>query len=290
MFGLLTRRPRPSVRAPRRTQLTVERLETRYCPAPVITSFTATVTSGKSVTLTGTLTDGNPSSVSVAFSGVMSGSTTADANGNFSYTANATGLGTVSAVGTDAQQLTSNTAQAQVAAAKPSLTLYYSIVTQTKVVLTGTVTAGTAGGLTVSFTGVVSGSTITKSDGTYLTTLNASGLGQVQATVTDVWGQVSDPASVTVTQAPPSIVSFQANRNSGTTWTFSGTITDLTAAGDTVTFSGLPSLQGKTATTQSDGTFSLVVTLRQGEDGTAAAICTDWFNLTSPQKLTVVAY
>jgi hypothetical protein len=272
--------------------LAVERLETRYCPAPVITSLTATVEpgGGRSVTLTGSVTDDNPQTVVIDISGVMSGSTNPDANGNFSYTANASALGTVSAVATDSQQLQSNTAQAQVAAAKPSLTLHYTIATQKYIVLVGTVTAGTAGGLNVTFTGVVSGGTVTKADGTFNTTQIACCLGQIQATVTDVWGQVSDPASVTVTQGAPVIDGFRANRNAGTTWTFSGTVTDLTPAGNTVTFSGLPSLQGKTATTKDDGTFSLVVTLQQGESGTAAAIRTDWFDLTSPEKLTVVSY
>lgn len=291
MFDLLTRRSRSSVGARRRVFLAVERLETRYCPvAPVINGFTATPTSGTAVTLTGAVTDNNPSSVSLSFSGVMSGTTTADSSGNFTFTANATGLGTVSAVATDGQGLQSSTAQAQVACAKPSLTLHWGLVGQNQINLYGSVTAGTPGGLTVQFTGVVSGSTVTNADGSFRTSLRASGVGQVQATVTDVWGQVSDPAAVTVTDTKPIIETFIATRGSGTTWTFSGTADCDTVSGDTVTLSGMPSLQGQTTKTQSDGSFSITITLQQGEEGTAAAVVTDWFNLTSDQKLETVAY
>jgi carbon monoxide dehydrogenase subunit G len=291
MLGLLTRHARSPRTAPRRFRPNLERLETRDCPAgPVIATFTATNTTGTVVQLTGTVTDPNPASVSINFSGVMSGSTTADANGNFSFTANAAGLGTVNAVGTDSQQLQSNTAQAQVTCPKPTLTLNWDLVTQNEVLLYGKVTAPTASGLTVTLTGVVSGTTVSDANGDFSVTLNASGVGNVSATLADVWNQVSNPASVTVSEPPPSFDSFKATNTSGTTWTFSGVVCDETPAGNTVSFSGTPSVSGKTCKTQNDGSFSLTITLQQGEEGTEEVICTDWFNLNSQPDYYVLSY
>jgi hypothetical protein len=258
--------------------------------APVITNFTATPMAGKAVQLVGTVTDAYPSSVRLSFTGVVAGSTTADDNGNFSYTANATGLGAVDAVGTDVQQLQSNQAEAQVAVAKPSLTLAVNHLDQNEVILSGTVTAASPGNLTVTFTGVVTSTTVTDANGNFSANVRASGVGTVQATVTDVWGQTSNAASATVSDNAPVILNFLATRVSGTTWTFTGTISDATPDGDTVTLGGLPSLVGKTVTSGADGSFSLTVTLQTGEDGFATAVCTDWFGLTSDKVQDLVSY
>jgi hypothetical protein len=77
------------------------------------------------------------------------------------------------------------------------------------------------------------------------------------------------------TSSPPVISGFQAT-HSGNYWTFSGTVIDQNPAGLTVTFGGLPSLQGRVATTNGSGSFSLTVQLQPGEGGTATAQTTDW--------------
>src|SRR5262245_57698906 len=78
------------------------------CPAaPVITSFNATVLSGHMVSLTGTVADENPAGVQVMFSGVASGSATANAAGQFSLTTPASTLGTINAQARDTQMLCS---------------------------------------------------------------------------------------------------------------------------------------------------------------------------------------
>jgi hypothetical protein len=79
----------------------------------------------------------------------------------------------------------------------------------------------------------------------------------------------------------PVITGFQANRGSGNCWTFSGTVIDQNPAGLTVTFGGLPSLQGQVATTNASGYFSLTVQLQPGECGMATAQTTDWAGLQS---------
>jgi hypothetical protein len=268
-------------------------LESRNCPSdahwtivggqigPAITSLTATVVSGKSVQLVGTVADADPSTVSVSFSGVMSGSTTADANGNFSFTANATALGTMSAVATDSLQLQSATAQVTVSCPKPGLSLSLAYLTRNTVELSGTVTAQSPAALTVTFAGVVTGTTTTDASGKFNVSLDASGVGQIQATVTDVWGQVSDAASVNVTDTAPVISNFTAVNVGLHQWTISGTVTDATAAGITVYLGGLSELQNQTVTTDANGNFSITITVQPGESGTIWAQCTDWFGLQS---------
>jgi hypothetical protein len=78
-------------------------------------------------------------------------------------------------------------------------------------------------------------------------------------------------------QAGPVISNFTATEGYNNIWTFSGMVTDGTssAAGLTVTFGGLNSLNGKTATVGSNGVFTLTVQLQPGEGGYATAQTTD---------------
>jgi hypothetical protein len=219
--------------------------------------------------------------VTVAFTGVLSGSTTADASGNFSLTADATTLGTINAVATDSQQLHSSSTPVTLTCPRPGVSLSLAYVTRNQVDLYGSVSAQSPGGLTLTFAGVVTGTTTTDASGHFDVVESATGVGQVQATVTDVWAQVSDPASVTISRPTPVISTFAATNVGLHQWTISGTVTDSTAAGLTVRLGGIPELDGKTATTDADGAFSLTITVQAGESGNIWAQCTDWFNLTS---------
>jgi hypothetical protein len=292
----LFRRPRPQAQhaaRPRRASLTLEALEDRYCPttsaAPQITLTAQPLNSGRLVELTGTVTDSDPATVTITFSGVVSASTTASASGKFDCTAQASALGTVSAVGSDTFGLTSNTAQATIASAAPTLTLAVAYGAQRTITLSGQVTDAQAGACTVQFTGAATGSTTTNADGTYSLTVSASQLGTVQAVAQDPWAQSSAAAQVSVTSAAPSITNFQAIRGTLNCWTFQGQVTDESAAGLTVRFAGLPSLAGRTVTVESNGWFYLTVELQDGEEGTASAQTTDWWGLDSNVALADVS-
>jgi hypothetical protein len=278
---------------PRRVSLTLEALEDRYCPAtpaaPQITLTAQPLNSGRLVELAGTVTDSDPATVTITFSGVVSASTTANASGSFDCAAQASGLGTVSAVGADTLGLTSNTAQATITSAAPTLTLAIAYGAQRTITLSGQVTDAQAGACTVQFTGVATGSTTTNADGTYRLTVSASQLGTVQAVAQDPWGQKSAAAQLSVTSAAPSITNFQAIRGTLNVWTFQGQVTDESAQGLVVRFGGLPSLAGYTATVRSDGWFYLTVELPDGEQGTASAQTTDWWGLDSNESLTDVS-
>ena len=66
------KRPKPVLRKP--VRLGLEALETRDCPSPTITSFSATPTNvNHDVELKGTVSDVNPSSVIINFTQAVTG-------------------------------------------------------------------------------------------------------------------------------------------------------------------------------------------------------------------------
>src|SRR5262249_31819935 len=127
----------------------------------------------------------------------------------------------------------------------------------------------------IDISGVASGVTYTDARGNFDVTLRPSQPGVVRATATDQWLQTALAAAVSLTNAPPVIVNFTGGVVSGTLWTFTGTVKDESPQGLTVYFSGLPDLNGKTATVGADGSFSLTVQLTYGQGGTVQAQVTD---------------
>jgi hypothetical protein len=243
--------------------------------------FSAMPQLAKQVQLMGSVTADNPAGVTVTFDGQMTGSVTTDAYGHFSYTGVATALGNVTAVATDQNGQTSSIATAQITSMPPSLTAMVTYGSQRQVTVSGTVMDESPGGLTVTFNGVVTGTTSVWGGGHYSFTTNASGLGQVTATVTDWWGLNSQPAQAQVTSMKPWITNFQGTRGLGNWWTFTGQVSDESATGLTVQFGGLASLQTQSATVNDQGTFEETVQLKPGEQGTATAQTTDWWGLQS---------
>jgi hypothetical protein len=87
----------------------------------------------------------------------------------------------------------------------------------------------------------------------------------------------------TPTNLAPVIVDFTVVRLETGGYQFTGRVIDEAPGGLTVTFGGVPSAAGQTATTASDGTFSLILTLRtDGTDmGTVTAVTRDTAGLWS---------
>ena len=101
------------------------------------------------------------------------------------------------------------------------------------------------------------------------------------ATATDAWGQVSNIATVMVSDTAPVIQNFAVIRGAGNTWTFQGSVVAGYAEGLVVTFGGHSSIAEQTATVGADGTFSVTLTLPPGAYFYASAITTDWWGLDS---------
>src|SRR5947209_18357603 len=95
MFGLLPSSPRKVSSLPRRrARLSLERLESRDTPSTL--SLSVSYGFGANVTLSGDLTNApTPANQTICFSGQASGMAFTDANGHFSATVSASGLGDV---------------------------------------------------------------------------------------------------------------------------------------------------------------------------------------------------
>lgn len=200
---------RPALRQqPERFCPRLEALEDRCCPsatpgtAPVIDMFSAQPIQGRTVQLTGHVTDANPASVQITFSGVMSGTATADSSGYFRFQGTASALGTVYANAVDGQGLSSNTAQAQVSVRPPVIDQFDCANMYSNYwVFYGHVQYGeNPQGLTivlVSGISQVNGLSVTVDaygDFSVMVQLPQYASGSVMATLTDWWGQTATPA------------------------------------------------------------------------------------------------
>ena len=142
--------------------------------------------------------------------------------------------------------------------------------------LSGMVMDEAPAGLSVNFTGVYVGSTMTDSMGHFSVNVTPSQLGSITAGVTDNQGLAAMPVQRSCSSLAPTIT-LTGQRVACNQWTFSGLVLDEYAPGLTVSFGGLASLAGKTATVAANGTFSLTVDLAEGEEGTALAETMDWW-------------
>ena len=256
-------------------------LETRLCPDGSLLSLTAKVLPGHLVQLSGTVTDSNAVGLpgaTVNFGGATVGTTTTDANGSFSFTTNAASLGQISAAAVDSQQNPLGTAQALISVPSPTLTLSITQGARTSVTLSGVLADVDAGGQTITLSGVAAGSVVTDSTGHFVLTTDASALGAIDATTTDLWGKASNTAEVMVVDNAPVIRNFVAKFEIGNVWNFSGKVDSADPEDMVIRFGGVGgALANKTTTAGDDGTFSVSYDMPANVNGIANAITTDWF-------------
>ncbi|MGE3808886.1 MAG: SMP-30/gluconolactonase/LRE family protein [Gemmataceae bacterium] len=167
--------------------------------------------------------------------------------------------------------------------AAPSLTLHVTMLTQQMIELSGVVTDENPELASVEFSGVASGTVSPDAAGNFSFTTNATGLGDVIAQALDIEGLLSAPVDDQVTSNAPQIINFSATEHAERVWSFHGKIIDESPGGLSVSFSGLPSLQGQSTLADAAGNFNLIVRLQPGEGGTVAAVTTDWWGLQSNQ-------
>jgi hypothetical protein len=146
-------RPKKTNLAPRSYRPRIDELEERCCPDASHVTLNALVLSGHQVQLSGTVTGGLVAGLQLQFTGTVSGVATTDINGKFNYTTSQASLGTVYAAGLSTVQAT-DTAQATIAVAAPTLSLSISYGTQHNVTLSGRLTDLDAGNQSISISGV----------------------------------------------------------------------------------------------------------------------------------------
>lgn len=155
-----------------------------------------------SVTLFGSITDIDPSNLVVTFKGKAKGAVTADDEGNFSYTTNASGLGEVNAFTVNDWGLRGLPASVNVFSVPPQIIGFTAEKSPDLVwSFSGTVTDESPAGLVVHFSNFseIEGKTATVgSDGEFCLTvvLHVSQPVQIHADVSDWWGLAADGAWV----------------------------------------------------------------------------------------------
>jgi hypothetical protein len=270
-------RPKKANRVSSSYRPRIDELEGRWCPAVSHVTLNALVLSSHMVQLSGTVSGGLVAGLQVQFTGTVADVTTTDTNGNFSYTTSNASLGTVYAAGLINGQQSTDTAQATIAVAAPTLSLSISYGAQHNVMLSGRLTDLDAANQSISISGVAAGTPVTDSSGNFSLTTTASALGEVDATETDLWGQASNTATVMVSSTAPVIQDFAAVNSIGNMWIFTGRVVDNHPEGLVIRFGGIAGLVGRTVTVRADGTFSLTCMLPAGTHGTASAITTGWW-------------
>lgn len=290
MFGFLTRTRRPSARPVRPSrQLVLEPLEDRFCPAaPSFTNLSVTILHGNDVQVSGTISDERPQNALVSLQGVVSGEVVPNAGGQFSLEMTASELGEVIAEVNDDEGY-SNSTEAALTAPQPLVSVTLTHGPRKTITLAGHVTAPTNAGLFVSFTGALDASVTTNTSGDFTLTTNQAVLGTISVSAQDIWGQISEYEYEVVTSAVPALT-FWAGEFPNKIWTFGGTVTDEDPAGLTVYFSGVPTLDGKSATVKADGTYKLTVTLTNGDQGIAWADVADWWGLAAAEVGTQIRF
>ena len=218
--------------------------------------------------------------------GLAASTATTDAYGNFSLLTTASQLGDVNAYVTDVWGVTLWITSTGLMVTQPQISMFNVEPTgQGKQVdVSGTVTADAPGGLTVKFSGsagLAATSATTDSQGNFDLLTTASQLGDVDATVTDEWGNQAW-ASSTLMVMPPDVYLNAISLGNGM-WQFIGSVSGMDVSDDTVNLSGLTSA---TVTPNANGSFSVTVYLGSNSPmGTEYASATDVWGQTGPQQM-----
>lgn len=170
----------------------------------------------------------------------------------------------------------------------PTLTFTVVNMGDPTVTVTGKVSGVYAANSTVQFSGAVTNTLQTDAAGNFSFAIPANYLGTVSGVAWDNHGTQTNALSRSVISVPPSITSFTATCGTDDQWTFAGQISNENLNQQTITFSGLDSLQGATTTTTSTGSFSFTTALAAGETGTVTATVADCWNLTGTATAVVV--
>jgi hypothetical protein len=169
---------------------------------------------------------------------------------------------------------------------QPTMTINYRLQPPqgnvTVITLYGTV-SGDVGSPLVAFTGAVAGQTMTDPQGNYEVTLMGTSPGTVTGTIHDRQGRPFTFQAV-LAEHQLTVTEFSASTYSGQAWLLAGRVQGDPIAGVVVRFSssGVPSLNGRTATVLSDGSFALLVSL--GRVRTASPTPRPSTTGTSPQR------
>lgn len=276
-----------SLRSPLRTWLHLERLEGREVPAAPTLSAVSMRLLGDYLVITGTVQDESPGQAEVEVSGAESGFATVRSDGSFEFITESNG-GMITLRAEDNENLESDPLTQSVAPPPENQAPYITIMSVTygaskQITVVGQVYDENPSGLTVTLSGTASGTTTADENGQYRVTLTASSLGTLNVQTVDALGLQSNIATWMLTNQRPTISGFSYRSLGNNTYEFTGHVADdWSNAGLTVVFgSDIDVVDGKTAVTDSNGDFSLIVQIPAGEIGDVWVTVNDCWALTS---------
>jgi hypothetical protein len=289
----LLARPIVARRAPRARLGSLERLETRDCPAAPVLSMRGHPADGGMLTITGRVHDEHPATTVVHLTGAVQGDAHPDATGYYRVLLPQTNSGAVTAQAVDDEGLWSDpvTDSDFTDNQPPTVILYLAQQQGHSVLLDGWVDDddGSVDGLPVTLSGVACGSTTTNANGYFRITLTASALGAIGATAMDDEGDMSDTYWRQLTNIKPEILNFHATQVVGG-YVISGTVNDEWAPGTIVTLqSSVRALDGMQLTVQSNGTFSTLYNPGKGFLGCSivATVKDGWGSISDPAMCSI---
>lgn len=162
------------------------------------------------------------------------------------------------------------------------ITLNATVLANHMVQLSGAITGQHVADFHVTFAGSVYGMTTSDSSGNFSYTTSQAWLGTVYAAGIDDWARCTDTAEAVIAKSAPALsisIAYGAQNNV----TVSGTVTDLDAAGRTVTLGGVAY---GTVVTDSSGNFSLTTTASGLGQLTATVSDAWWQSATASATLT----
>jgi hypothetical protein len=285
MFRFLTRArsPRRSVAAPRR-RLHVERLETRFCPASLAVYVSAMPLPNHIAMVYGGVVGNQGSPTTVTFSGAVSGQVGVNSSGSFTFETNQAVLGLITASAVDANG-DSGMNRTMLTLDEP--VILWANVTYNRrrnITITGQV-QDIDSGLPVVLSGVVNATVTTDAGGNFTYTGDASGLGNVTVSVTDLWGLSAFPDYLTITSQKPVISNLMASWQSTNMYIISGHVADEDPFYLAVQFSGLPALKDVSCPVDANGSFSFDMYIPDSQQGFFYADVTDWWGLAAKEAM-----
>jgi hypothetical protein len=231
----------------------VEELDARCCPSQIASlSVSVQYESARQVLLTGYALDANNEASTVYFSGALDAQVTTAGDGSFSYAADASALGAVSAYAVDADGHISNHVEVDLASLNPNVSASITYGSGQTVIISGNVADEDPASCTVALTGPVTGTVTPDANGNFTYQADAADLGSVSIVATDAWG-LTGSTSVDVASNTPA-VNFSISYGTCKWVTLSGTVTDNDPQSTTVVFSGPVSAS---VTPGPDGSFSV---------------------------------
>lgn len=276
MFNLFSR---PG-RHPRRigdSRLGCERLERRDCPAaPTVLWMSVTRLEGHDVRVAGQVGDESPAACNLQLSGAATGRIAVNPDGTFSTNLTPNGFGQISARAFDVDGNLSAPRMQDYQNVAPIVEIQSERVAD-EVAASSSILGG----------GVAAESVLPGAEDDFSAILTSAG---------DVGGDVIDSSGLAtriqgdrLDNAPPQITNYSAMYQNGM-WVVFGNVIDEYAPGLTVTFhSAISTVNNRTATVGSDGSFSFSFALPPGSlGGIVSATTVDWYGARSNEPMVYV--